>query len=59
MTDTWPNVRRMESREEWREPDRTKGGRDGEEVPAGRNVKSVIEEDSLHFRERQKRLIEV
>lgn len=47
MTDTWLNVRRMESREEWRQPDRIEGGLVGEEVPMGRNVKSVSEEDSL------------
>lgn len=35
------------------------GGQDGEEVPVGRNAESVIEEDSLHFRERKGRLIEV
>lgn len=60
MTDTWLNVRRMESRVEWREPQRVKGWRgDGEEVPVGRNVKSMIEEVSLQFRERKGGLIEI
>ena len=53
MTDTWLNVR-MDG-----EQRRVDGGRDGEEVPVGRIVKSVIEEDSLHFGERNRRLMEI